>query len=98
MKRVFVAILALYLISCFDRREDCDGLTIINNSEYNILFFYQDGEHLYNYCDEPAYDMNHLVLDCYKALGKTKTKLFHFYHAVRSTGDVIPQEKANFAH
>ena len=35
-------------------------------------------EHLYNYCDEPAYDMNHLVLDVYKCLGKNKTKLFHF--------------------
>ncbi len=35
-------------------------------------------EYLYNYCDEPAYDMNHLVLDCYKALGKPKTRLFHF--------------------
>ena len=35
-------------------------------------------QHLFNYCDEPAYDMNHLVLDCYKALGKPKTKLIHF--------------------
>ena len=35
-------------------------------------------QHLFNYCDEPAYDMNHLVLDCYKALGKTKKKLIHF--------------------
>lgn len=35
-------------------------------------------QHLFNYCDEPAYDMNHLVLDCYKALGKPKTKLVHF--------------------
>lgn len=34
--------------------------------------------HLFNYCDEPAYDMNHLVLDVYKHLGKTKKKLFHF--------------------
>lgn len=34
--------------------------------------------HLFNYCDEPAYDMNHLVLDCYKALGKPKKKLIHF--------------------
>ena len=32
-------------------------------------------QHLFNYCDEPVYDMNHLVLDCYKALGKLKTKL-----------------------
>ena len=35
-------------------------------------------QHLFNYCDEPAYDMNHLVLDCYKALGKPKKKLIHF--------------------
>ena len=35
-------------------------------------------QHLFNYCDEPAYDMNHLVLDVYKCLGKNKTKLFHF--------------------
>ena len=35
-------------------------------------------QHLFNYCDEPAYDMNHLVLDCYKALGKPKNHLVHF--------------------
>lgn len=35
-------------------------------------------QHLFNYCDEPAYDMNYLVLDVYKCLGKNKTKLFHF--------------------
>ena len=46
--------------------------------EYELSHDNEPGEHLYNYCDEPAYDMNHLVLDCYKALGKTKTKLFHF--------------------
>ncbi len=34
--------------------------------------------HLFNYCDEPAYDMNHLVLDVYKYLGKPKNRLFHF--------------------
>ena len=34
--------------------------------------------HLFNYCDEPAYDMNGLVLDVYRHLGKPKTKLFHF--------------------
>ena len=33
---------------------------------------------LFNYCDEPAYDMNHLVLDVYKCLGKPKKRLFHF--------------------
>ncbi len=46
--------------------------------EYELSHDTEPGEHLYNYCDEPAYDMNHLVLDCYKALGKPKTKLFHF--------------------
>lgn len=46
--------------------------------EYELAHDTEPGEHLYNYCDEPAYDMNHLVLDCYKALGKKKTKLFHF--------------------
>ena len=33
---------------------------------------------LFNYCDEPAYDMNSLVLCVYKALGKPKARLFHF--------------------
>ena len=46
--------------------------------EYELTHDNESGEHLYNYCDEPAYDMNHLVLDCYKALGKPKAKLFHF--------------------
>ena len=46
-----IILLALLLISCIDKHEDCDGLTIVNNSEYNILFFYRDGEHLYNYRD-----------------------------------------------
>lgn len=32
----------------------------------------------FNYCDEPVYDMNHLVLDVYKFLGKQKKHLFHF--------------------
>ncbi|MCI5830187.1 MAG: NAD(P)-dependent oxidoreductase, partial [Spirochaetia bacterium] len=46
--------------------------------EYELTHDMEGGEHLYNYCDEPAYDMNHLVLDVYKCLGKNKTKLFHF--------------------
>lgn len=46
--------------------------------EYELTHDTEPGEHLYNYCDEPAYDMNHLVLDIYKCLGKNKTKLFHF--------------------
>ena len=36
------------------------------------------GEHLFNYCDEPAYDMNTLVFDVYKALGKPKSRIFHW--------------------
>lgn len=34
--------------------------------------------HLFNYCDEPAYDMNGLVLDVYRHLGKPKKRLVHF--------------------
>ena len=54
--------------------------------EYEISHDTEPGEHLYNYCDEPAYDMNHLVLDCYKALGKPKTKLFHFPYCLAYCG------------
>lgn len=39
-------------------------------------------QHLFNYSDVPAYDVSHLVLDCYKALGKPKTKLVHFPYAL----------------
>jgi len=46
--------------------------------EYELTHDNNPGEHLYNYCDEPAYDMNHLVLDVYKFLGKPKKSLFHF--------------------
>ena len=35
-------------------------------------------ERLFNYCDEPAYDMNTLVFDVYKALGKPKKRIFHW--------------------
>ncbi|MBD5447439.1 MAG: NAD-dependent epimerase/dehydratase family protein [Treponema sp.] len=34
--------------------------------------------HLFNYCDEPAYDMNGLVLDVCGHLGKPRERLFHF--------------------
>lgn len=54
--------------------------------EYELSHDNEPGEHLYNYCDEPAYDMNHLVLDCYKALGKPKTKLFHFPYVLAYFG------------
>ena len=46
--------------------------------EYELTHDNNPGEHLYNYCDEPAYDMNSLVLDVYKFLGKPKKSLFHF--------------------
>ena len=46
--------------------------------EYELTHDSEPGEHLYNYCDEPAYDMNSLVLDVYKYLGKPKTRLVHF--------------------
>lgn len=36
------------------------------------------GENLFNYCDQPAYDMNTLVFDVYKSLGKTKNHIFHW--------------------
>ncbi len=54
--------------------------------EYELNHDSEPGEHLYNYCDEPAYDMNHLVLDCYKALGKPKTKLLHFPYCLAYCG------------
>lgn len=44
--------------------------------EYNIKN--APGEHLFNYCDTPVYDMNTLVLDVYKCLGKQKKHIFHW--------------------
>lgn len=46
--------------------------------EYELSNDTEGGVHLYNYCDQPAYDMNSLVLDVYRALGKPKTKLVHW--------------------
>ena len=46
--------------------------------EYELTHDTDGDEHLYNYCDTPVYDMNHLVLDVYKALGKPKSKLVHW--------------------
>ncbi len=49
--------------------------------EYELCNDTESGEHLYNYCDEPVYDMNHLVLDVNKFLGHPKKRLFHWpYH------------------
>ena len=38
----------------------------------------EPGERLYNYCDGPVHDMNTLVLDVYRALGRPKRRLMHF--------------------
>lgn len=54
--------------------------------EYELTHDVEGGEHLYNYCDEPAYDMNHLVLDVYKCLGKNKRKLFHWPYGLAYFG------------
>ena len=54
--------------------------------EYELSHDSEAGKHLYNYCDEPVYDMKHLVLDVYKCLGKNKTKLFHFPYGVAYFG------------
>jgi hypothetical protein len=53
---------------------------------------------LYNYCDEPAYDMNSLVLDCYKALGKNKTKLFHWPYGLAYCGGLCFDLLAKILH
>ncbi|WP_295095835.1 hypothetical protein [Ruminococcus sp.] len=45
-----IILLALLLISCIDKHEEYDGLKIINNSDFNILFWHAR-EHLYNYSD-----------------------------------------------
>ena len=44
------------------------------------------GERLYNYCDVPAYDMNTLVLDVYRALGRPKRMLVHFPYPLAYLG------------
>ena len=43
-------------------------------------------EYLYNYCDQPAYDMNGLVLEVYRAFGRPKTRLFHWPYPVAYFG------------
>lgn len=44
------------------------------------------GERLYNYCDGPAYDMNTLVLDVYRALGRPRRRLVHFPYPLAYLG------------
>ena len=41
---------------------------------------------LFNYCDEPVYDMNHLVLDVNKFLGRPKKRLFHWPYFIAYFG------------
>lgn len=66
--------------------------------EYEVTHDLEGGEHLYNYCDEPAYDMNHLVLDVYKALGKTKTKLVHWPYGLAYFGGLCFDLLAKITH
>lgn len=56
------------------------------------------GEHLFNYCDQPAYDMNSLVFDVYKALGKPKTKIFHWPYWVGYFGGLCFDLLAKILH
>lgn len=46
--------------------------------EYELTHNTEPGEHLFNYCDEPAYDMNNLVFDVNTFLGHPKKQLFHW--------------------
>lgn len=66
--------------------------------EYEISHDTEPGEHLYNYCDEPVYDMNSLVLDCYKALGKNKTSLFHWPYSLAYFGGLCFDLLAKITH
>ena len=66
--------------------------------EYEISHDNEPGEHLYNYCDEPVYDMNSLVLDCYKALGKNKTSLFHWPYSLAYCGGLCFDILAKILH
>lgn len=59
------------------------SMSYVENVAAFIQFCVEHGdgfpcEALFNYCDEPAYDMNHLVLDCCRTLGKPKKHLLHF--------------------
>lgn len=56
------------------------------------------GEHLFNYCDQPAYDMNSLVFDVYKALGKPKTKIFHWPYCLGYFGGLCFDLLAKILH
>ena len=43
---------------------------------YEALVLQQ--EYLYNHCEQPAHDMNNLVLDVYRSLGRPKARLLHW--------------------
>lgn len=70
----YVENVAAFIQYCAER--DLEGTDSAGNSDGGPRGMGR--ERLFNYCDEPAYDMNRLVLDCYKALGRPKKRLFHF--------------------
>lgn len=70
----YVENVAAFIQYCAER--DLEGTGSVGNSAGGPQGM--GNECLFNYCDEPAYDMNRLVLDCYKALGRPKKRLFHF--------------------
>ena len=70
-------------LPCFDE----DWSAVVEPAETTSKTVSEHGRlHLFNYCDEPAYDMNHLVLDVYKHLGKPKKRLFHFPYLLAYLG------------
>ena len=54
--------------------------------------------HLFNYCDEPAYDMNTLVLDVYKALGRPKKRIMHWPYWLGYAGGLCFDALAKVLH
>lgn len=66
--------------------------------EYELTHDSEGGEHLYNYCDTPCYDMNHLVMDVYKALGTPKTKLVHWPYWLAYFGGLCFDLLAKITH
>ena len=74
-----------FQISCpWPQGQAFQSLSIVANfflpayEESNSVGSPPQQEYLYNYCDQPAYDMNGLVLEVYRALGRPKTRLFHW--------------------
>lgn len=77
-----------HLISSFNENNFIPPVTIgafkENNKVVNYILEYElthntePGEHLFNYCDEPAYDMNNLVFGVNTFLGHPKKQLFHW--------------------